>query len=77
MHRHESAESLPYLERYLRLRPDDPRARLALGVARFQASQFAAACARNHRGRARRHMAQSWLNTCRFPVVSERRRRSK
>jgi tetratricopeptide (TPR) repeat protein len=37
MHRHEPAEALPYFETYVRLMPDDPRGRFALGVARFTA----------------------------------------
>jgi tetratricopeptide (TPR) repeat protein len=40
IHRHEPAEALPYFEKYIRLNPEDPRGRLALGVARFYSSQF-------------------------------------
>jgi protein O-GlcNAc transferase len=39
-HRHEPAESLPYFEKYVTLKPDDPRGRFALGVAKFYSNQF-------------------------------------
>ena len=39
-HRHEPSESLPYFEKYVRLRPDDPRGHFALGAARFYSNQF-------------------------------------
>jgi tetratricopeptide (TPR) repeat protein len=40
LHRHEPSEALPYFEKYVRLMPDDPRGRFALGVARFDSKDF-------------------------------------
>ena len=42
-HRHDASESLPYFEKYVRLKPDDPRGRFALGAARFYSGQLDAA----------------------------------
>ena len=52
MHRHDASEALPYFEKYVRLQPDDPRGRFALGVARFLSQQFDEARADLERGRA-------------------------
>ena len=49
LHRHESSESVPYFEKYVRLQPDDPRGRFALGVARFYSNDL---------GGARRDLAE-------------------
>jgi Tfp pilus assembly protein PilF len=38
MHRRDPSESLPYFEKYVQLRPDDPRGRFALGAARYYSS---------------------------------------
>jgi tetratricopeptide (TPR) repeat protein len=43
LHRHESSEAVPYFEKYVRLQPDDPRGRFALGMARFYSSDLAGA----------------------------------
>jgi tetratricopeptide (TPR) repeat protein len=43
LHRHESSEAVPYFEKYVRLQPQDPRGRFALGVARFYSNDFAGA----------------------------------
>jgi tetratricopeptide (TPR) repeat protein len=36
LHRQDQSEAVPYFEKYVRLQPDDPRGRFALGVARYQ-----------------------------------------
>jgi tetratricopeptide (TPR) repeat protein len=48
LHRHEPSEAVPYFEKYVRLKPHDPRGRFSLGVARFYG---------NDHGGARRDLA--------------------
>ena len=43
MHRHDPSEALPYFETYVRLAPNDPRGRFALGAARYYSKQLDAA----------------------------------
>ncbi len=40
---HDPAEAVPYFEKYLKLKPQDPRGKLAMGVALFRAKDFDAA----------------------------------
>ena len=40
MTRRDATEALPYLEKYVRMKPGDPRGRFALGAARFLSQQL-------------------------------------
>jgi len=44
--RHDPGEAVPYFEKYLKLRPQDPRGKLALGTALFRAKDYDAAVPR-------------------------------
>ncbi|HEY6547179.1 MAG TPA: tetratricopeptide repeat protein, partial [Vicinamibacteria bacterium] len=43
LHRRDASEAIPYFRKYKELRPEDPRGGLALGIATYQAKDFASA----------------------------------
>ncbi len=43
LHRRDPSEAIPYFKKYTERRPDDPRGGLALGIATYQAKDFASA----------------------------------